>query len=228
MKFAHYLAAGAVALSASASTASPITTIEWNVAGTSVVWDGTNPDPSPLDVSSILGGDGKIFFSTVLSAEVMDADDTSGPHGGSGSLDDDDPLWTFVDEYSGFDNDFVFEFSGGPQITLGESDPSDLSDRRDLLGGLFEAGEMRFFSQDEDGVTANLGDPGFGIFWQEDNDLVLLAYSDRDAAQDGDFNDLVISVNQSSVNVVPLPAAAWLLLAGLGGLFGLKRVRRTA
>lgn len=55
--------------------------------------------------------------------------------------------------------------------------------------------------------------------------LILFALDDGGAGPDGDYDDYV-----GVMRVTPIPAAAWLLLAGLGGLAGARRMarRRTA
>jgi hypothetical protein len=200
------------------------TTITWTVAAPAIAeGDSGFPDTAPLDLSTVFGAQ-PVFFSKVLSAEVFDVDDTSGPHGGDDSLDDDDPIWTYVGEDSDFINDFEVYFDDDVQITIGESDdPYDDDDQRDLADGVYMNDDIRFVSRSSGGVDANLGDPGFGIFWAEDSETVLLAYADQNASADSDFNDLWVTVNQSDVNVVPLPAAGWMLLAGLGGMAALRR-----
>lgn len=228
MKLKSLIAASAVsALAASGAFASTVkTTITWTVAAPALAeTDSGYPDTAPLDLATVFGTE-PVFFSKVLSAEVFDADFTSGPHGGFDDRDDDDPIWRYVAEDSDFTNSFEVWFDDDVQITLSEPDgPYDDEDQRDLADGVYMSDSIRFTSND--GETANLGDAGFGIFWAEGFDTVLLAYADRDADFDSDFNDLWVSVNQSDVNVVPLPAAGWMLLAGLGGMAALRRRQKS-
>lgn len=227
MKFRSLLAASAatavMSTGAFASTYDgPLTTIRWDVmAASPFPSTGTlnTPDGSGMiTLTDVFGEGADIRFGKVLSAEVFDIQEEPGDD------DQDDPTFTFVGEESGFQNDFELLFGETLVISVGEG--YDVSDQKDLGGGLYEDDDIRFVTDGSSGQPANLGDPGFGIFWVEDNPIVLLAYSDRDADKDSDFNDLWVTVDQSSVNVVPLPAAGWMLLAGIGGLAALKRRKR--
>ena len=228
MKFRSLLAASAAtAVLSSGAFASTydeplegqLTTIRWDVMAASPFPStgtlNTPDDRGTITLTDVFGADADIRFGKVLSAEVFDIDE------GSEGDDHDDPTFTFVGEESGFKNDFELLFGETLVISVGEGYDDD--DHKDLEGGLYEDDDIRFVTDGSSGQPANLGDPGFGIFWVEGNPTVLLAYSDRDAGRDSDFNDLWVTVDQSSVNVVPLPAAGWMLLAGIGGLAALKR-----
>jgi hypothetical protein len=129
-------------------------------------------------------------------------------------------------EESGFINGWRFEFTPGPTITFEEPLP-------DIATGVFIDGpqsftgdDMQFFSNN--GTPAGLGDAGFGIFYDLTGtiDTVFLAYADRDGNVDSDFDDIVVET-AGAVNVVPLPAAGWMLLAGLGGLAAMRRRQKS-
>ena len=66
--------------------------------------------------------------------------------------------------------------------------------------------------------------PGAGIaFYQVNSRLVYAYFDDSGAGENGDWDDMVVSIE-----VIPLPASALLLLGGLGGLAAMKRRRKAA
>ena len=66
--------------------------------------------------------------------------------------------------------------------------------------------------------------PGAGIaFYQVSSRLVYAYFDDSGAGENGDWDDMVVSIE-----VIPLPASALLLLGGLGGLAAMKRRRKAA
>jgi len=82
-------------------------------------------------------------------------------------------------------------------------------------------------------ITYDIGDAAFGVYFNASangtTDGVtefFLALDDQDKTTktaDDNHDDYIVRVN-----VVPLPAAGWMLIAAAGGLFGAKRFRKTA
>ena len=56
----------------------------------------------------------------------------------------------------------------------------------------------------------------------------LIGYGNSNGGMDSFVVELTSTPNMGSItgSVVPIPAAAWLLITGLAGLFGAKRMRR--
>lgn len=54
---------------------------------------------------------------------------------------------------------------------------------------------------------------------------VYAYFDDSGARDDRDYDDMVVRID---IAPIPLPAAGWMLLAGLGGLYGMRRIRKTA
>lgn len=149
---------------------------------------------------------------------------------------DQGPEFRVFDESSSFVNAFFFSTDDGG-VDIGETYPVefpgvDEDDSVNLTAGLYTSTgkEVFFDTLSENGEPAYLGSAGFGIFYgNEKTDGsgnvyrdIILAYSDRGAEKDADFNDLLVRT-EGNVNVVPLPAAGWMLLAGIGGLAAMQR-----
>lgn len=209
MAFAGSAAAGPVPFVSNPSEAA---LVQYNIVSADM------PNTSPLnDELDAFFGVGAYSFGLVQSILVKVPGTVQGP------------MFQVFDESSQYVNAFFFDTDDG-SVDIGEDGfPGvDDDDAVNLTAGLYNGMAVRFES--DKGVTAFLSAPGFGIFYGALKDDgggnfyrdIVLAYSDRDAEKDSDFNDLLVRT-EGNVNVVPLPAAAWLLLAGIGGLFAVGR-----
>lgn len=84
-------------------------------------------------------------------------------------------------------------------------------------------------------IGATAGFNGFsgsgGIAFSEvfnEGRSVYAYFDDSGSNTDRDWDDMIVQIDISEVAPIPLPAAAWMLLAGIGGLVGMRRFRRTA
>jgi hypothetical protein len=105
----------------------------------------------------------------------------------------------------------------------GTSFSTVLSGGTDLAGLLtYSVGSTTFGSSDDE----------FGVFADASMTNALTSFylglDDSGNASDDDHDDMIVRVDVEGVSAVPLPAAAWMLIAGLGGLFGLRKFRKTA
>jgi len=79
-------------------------------------------------------------------------------------------------------------------------------------------------------LTFDSSDDEFGVFASSASlghlSTFFLGLDDSGAVSDDNDDDIIVRVDV--VSTIPLPAAAWMLLAGLGGMFGLRKFRRTA
>ncbi len=73
--------------------------------------------------------------------------------------------------------------------------------------------------------TFDLGTFNFGIFAGSESGLTrfFIGFDDGGAGPDDNHDDIVLRVD---VSPVPLPAAGWMLLAGVGGMAAVKRRRK--
>lgn len=105
------------------------------------------------------------------------------------------------------------------------------------------SGALEFFFKSPLGSAINgvtnpnpkLGEagPNFFVTFENENaaggQVAYLWFDDDGAGSDDNHDDMAIriAISSGSLSAIPLPAAGWLLLAGLGGLGALRRFRKS-
>jgi hypothetical protein len=92
--------------------------------------------------------------------------------------------------------------------------------------GSFDAFVINFFAFQTGDANIRIIDDCDSNSGNPLTDAADCAAATRAWFDDPDFNPISIAYTQATVRVVPVPAAAWLLVSALGGLGGLKRLRR--
>jgi len=221
MKFSHFLAAAAIAFAGSAATAATV-------------------QLSADTTEALAGVPGQDFIPQLTAAGATTL------YSGNTSLVADGPVrltFSLVASESGFQNTLLYD--GASVVT--EIQNGGLADfttgARANFGGAANSFSVNFFGGDfasllsfeardfSAGTTLsfNAVDHEFGVFADSASAGALtsfyLALDDDGAGSDDNHDDIIVRVD---VAPVPLPAAGLMLLAGLGGLVGVRRFRRAA
>jgi hypothetical protein len=128
--------------------------------------------------------------------------------------------FTFLGTEAGYDNRFGF---AGEQLFANHSGPNPSVERIAGAGPL----DFAFGTISPLQIVANGGSGGTwgSIALYKLSDTSVYALYNDGATVDADYDDMAVRMD---VAPVPLPAAAWLLFAGLGGLGLVKRRAGTA
>ncbi|MEE4202084.1 MAG: VPLPA-CTERM sorting domain-containing protein [Halieaceae bacterium] len=171
-------------------------------------------------IETFFGGAGNVAFATLVGVTVAE-----------------DELLTFIlaGAESGNTNTFTAEFLEGT-ATLTESNnglnpsPATLGNFASISGtfaaGALNAGDLSFDGSG-DSVNASFGHPAMGVYYNPSisgDQRFLIAYDDN--ATDDNHDDMIIEAF-GTVTPVPLPAAGWMLLAGLTGMAALRRRKKS-
>lgn len=149
-----------------------------------------------LSVNHVGSGDVKLTF-TYLGFEAGNSNYSAGIGGGS--------LFTNGVSTVGDTVNFVPVPNGLIDFSFGTTAPAG------SVGDIFNNG------------VANPASRNFAIGYHKLSDTSYYVFFDDIAQGDRDFDDIGMRID---VSTVPLPAAGWMLLAGVGGLFAAKRRKK--
>lgn len=179
----------------------------------------SNYDPAPGTANASIGDAITIFRATANDTSIGGGLRVSGPA---------IVTYTFLGKEAGARNTAVETIGGGTLVNTGASNLSVTAiDDGGFLDFLFRTSGLKGSPSAPNPAIFNGGiseDSRLAIAFRILDSNSALAFF-GDGRGDNDFDDMVLAID---VAPIPLPAAGWMLLAGVGGIAAIRRRRKAA